>query len=143
MLIANDVLMCISVSDVFFFLMIRRPPRSTRTDTLFPYTTLFRSHASRFALPGLARRRNETAQRFKLPSHGFGDILPGLGARHRVAVLHVRAGKHSKVNRTIMAKVREGLMKSDDALRALGRQRRVERKSVVQGKRVSEVRNSG
>src|SRR3546814_15650206 len=28
---------------VFFFVMIRRPPRSTRTDTLFPYTTLFRS----------------------------------------------------------------------------------------------------
>src|SRR3546814_12006971 len=27
--------------------MIRRPPRSTRTDTLFPYTTLFRSHAAR------------------------------------------------------------------------------------------------
>src|SRR3546814_5289252 len=27
----------------FFFLMIRRPPRSTHTDTLFPYTTLFRS----------------------------------------------------------------------------------------------------
>src|SRR3546814_2254075 len=26
-----------------FFLMIRRPPRSTRTDTLFPYTSLFRS----------------------------------------------------------------------------------------------------
>src|SRR3546814_14162120 len=33
----------------FFFLMIRRPPRSTRTDTLFPYTTLFRSK-DRFAL---------------------------------------------------------------------------------------------
>src|SRR3546814_11189611 len=30
---------------VFFFLMIRRPPRSTRTDTRFPYTTLFRSAA--------------------------------------------------------------------------------------------------
>src|SRR3546814_2206970 len=28
---------------LFYFLMIRRPPRSTRTDTLFPYTTLFRS----------------------------------------------------------------------------------------------------
>src|SRR3546814_12052553 len=28
---------------IFFFLMIRRQPRSTRTDTLFPYTTLFRS----------------------------------------------------------------------------------------------------
>src|SRR3546814_3494230 len=36
-----------------FFLMIRRPPRSTRTDTLFPYTTLFRSPArsARTALP--------------------------------------------------------------------------------------------
>src|SRR3546814_20086485 len=28
---------------MFFFVMIRRPPRSTRTDTLFPFTTLFRS----------------------------------------------------------------------------------------------------
>src|SRR3546814_14027994 len=33
-----------SLSCSCFFLMIRRPPRSTRTDTLFPYTTLFRSH---------------------------------------------------------------------------------------------------
>src|SRR3546814_15809259 len=32
---------------VFLFLMIRRPPRSTRTDTLFPYTTLFRSAQAR------------------------------------------------------------------------------------------------
>src|SRR5216110_3925732 len=30
----------------FFFLMIRRPPRSTQAHTLFPYTTLFRSHGS-------------------------------------------------------------------------------------------------
>src|SRR3546814_12468555 len=36
--------------------MIRRPPRSTRTDTLFPYTTLFRSHANvRAALVAIAR----------------------------------------------------------------------------------------
>src|SRR3546814_12346877 len=34
--------------------MVRRPPRSTRTDTLFPYTTLFRSVS--FHLPLLARR---------------------------------------------------------------------------------------
>src|SRR3546814_4018485 len=32
--------------DLFFFLMIRRPPRSTRTDTRVPYTTLFRSFAT-------------------------------------------------------------------------------------------------
>src|SRR3546814_3702744 len=31
----------------FLFLLIRRPPRSTRTDTLFPYTTLFRSRPAR------------------------------------------------------------------------------------------------
>src|SRR3546814_11628238 len=36
-----------------FFLRIRRPPRSTRTDTLFPYTTLFRS--IRFPLPHPSR----------------------------------------------------------------------------------------
>src|SRR3546814_12086080 len=38
----NDCLRCV----FFFFLMIRRPPKSTRTDTLFPYTTLFRSFRS-------------------------------------------------------------------------------------------------
>src|SRR3546814_586959 len=38
------VLLSSSIFDFcLFFLMIRRPPRSTRTDTLFPYTTLFRS----------------------------------------------------------------------------------------------------
>src|SRR3546814_11244160 len=36
---------------VFFFLMIRRPPRSTRTDTLLPYTTLFRSCAAALLPP--------------------------------------------------------------------------------------------
>src|SRR3546814_9816408 len=41
---------------MFFFLMIRRPPRSTRTDTLFPYTTLFRS------VPGHAGFREEGAR---------------------------------------------------------------------------------
>src|SRR3546814_3298545 len=49
----------------FFFLMIRRPPRSTRTDTLFPYTALFRSATSiiapqlgeTYALPARASAR--------------------------------------------------------------------------------------
>src|SRR3546814_14164822 len=40
---------------IFLILMIRRPPRSTRTDTLFPYTTLVRSPWS--PLPDLPRRR--------------------------------------------------------------------------------------
>src|SRR3546814_615117 len=45
-LILTFVYVCYMVASClvcFFFLMIRRPPRSTRTDTLFPYTTLFRS----------------------------------------------------------------------------------------------------
>src|SRR3546814_10257860 len=40
------MLYCIEITSLFsslYFLMIRRPPRSTRTDTLSPYTTLFRS----------------------------------------------------------------------------------------------------
>src|SRR3546814_5630899 len=43
---------------MFFFLMIRRPPTSTRTDTLFPYTALFRSMDDAFdleRLPGTAQ----------------------------------------------------------------------------------------
>src|SRR3546814_975310 len=44
--------------------MIRRPPRSTRTDTLFPYTTLFRSQAPRvFRLRGLGSWRFDQAVR--------------------------------------------------------------------------------
>src|SRR3546814_20893311 len=38
-----DLLAFCLILVLFFFLRIRRPPRSTRTDTLFPYTTLFRS----------------------------------------------------------------------------------------------------
>src|SRR3546814_6190302 len=46
----------------FLFLMIRRPPRSTRTDTLFPYTTLFRSQADARLWPGRrARMRRRPA----------------------------------------------------------------------------------
>src|SRR3546814_17399777 len=36
--------------------MLRRPPRSTRTDTLFPYTTLFRSVAGCMGVEGVVRR---------------------------------------------------------------------------------------
>src|SRR3546814_13924361 len=45
-----------------FFLMIRRPPRSTRTDTLFPYTTLFRSGTCRH---GGAAGRDHDRDRFR------------------------------------------------------------------------------
>src|SRR3546814_12409727 len=42
---------------VFFFVMMRRPPRSTRTDTLFPYTTLVRAGGERTQGQGLPVQR--------------------------------------------------------------------------------------
>src|SRR3546814_10343531 len=39
----------------FFFLIVRRPPKSTRTDTLFPYTTLFRSRPAEHRVVARAR----------------------------------------------------------------------------------------
>src|SRR3546814_13409453 len=48
----------LSSLNFFFFLMIRRPPRSTRTDTLFPYTTLFRSVRCRGRRDAGSVRRN-------------------------------------------------------------------------------------
>src|SRR3546814_6634042 len=46
---------------VFCFLMIRRPPRSTRTDTLFPYTTLFRSYRTNLLATLRQREMNRVA----------------------------------------------------------------------------------
>src|SRR3546814_18969964 len=53
----------------FFFLMLRLPPRSTRTDPLFPYTTLFRSRATpaRQACPSEAPLRPARAALYSRP----------------------------------------------------------------------------
>src|SRR3546814_2815521 len=77
---------------VFFFLMLRRPPRSTRTDTLFPYTTLFRSHAAgkqqsqpRIDHLRLCRHDNiETGQRIMVAAGLEQDGGAGLMCRHMV-----------------------------------------------------------
>src|SRR3546814_15080201 len=54
------------LSRSFFFLMIRRPPRSTRTDTLFPYTTLFRSAVAQIyaGLSGLPAEKKARARQW-------------------------------------------------------------------------------
>src|SRR3546814_12110637 len=54
-----------------FFLMIRRPPRSTRTDTLFPYTTLFRSLHGGEPLRGIGDPRQRAARR----RYRLGDAI--------------------------------------------------------------------
>src|SRR3546814_15607181 len=69
-----------------FFLMIRRPPRSTRTDTLFPYTTLFRS-AIRAAEPRHERRlwpppwKNKTGGALGSPKASAASSSPSPGSR--------------------------------------------------------------
>src|SRR3546814_10630762 len=69
----------------FFFLMIRRPPRSTRTYTLFPYTTLFRRDArSRRAGRHRPRARRGQAARGDPPRRApHRDRLDGQEARRR------------------------------------------------------------
>src|SRR3546814_11855322 len=63
--------------------MIRRPPRSTRTDTLFPYTTLFRSLKGQARGAVLAARRLH-ADLLDLPAPGFRQALSGVpDQRHR------------------------------------------------------------
>src|SRR3546814_14281999 len=58
----------------FFFLMIRLPPRSTRTDTLFPYTTLFRSQrADRTTKPAQALRQRHSPKRRQSPVSRAAD----------------------------------------------------------------------
>src|SRR3546814_1001915 len=61
-----------------FFLMIRRPPRSTRTDTLFPYTTLFRSAV----LPNCASALGHFGGR-----QGLAKLNLRLGARYLSPVI--------------------------------------------------------
>src|SRR3546814_12902381 len=75
---------------VFFFLMIRRPPRSTRTDTLFPYTTLFRSAPASW--PGCEGRQRVTARR-------CGQLVHGLRAAGRAAM---RSEEHTSELQSLM-----------------------------------------
>src|SRR3546814_9497098 len=58
---------------MIFFLMIRRPPRSTRTDTLFPYTTLFRSLDSKSFISALSRLSGDTIFVSRSPLRKAGD----------------------------------------------------------------------
>src|SRR3546814_13212033 len=64
---------------LLFFLMIRRPPRSTRTDTPFPYTTLFRSrHVRPASRPVFQPLRSAV----RTDEHGPAACAAG-GVRHR------------------------------------------------------------
>src|SRR3546814_7757296 len=71
--------------------MIRRPPRSTRTDTLFPYTTLFRSQTQRYARePACYVTENRHMRRGDTPSGGrgrrFESSLPDQKSKYLAAI---------------------------------------------------------
>src|SRR3546814_15301546 len=73
----------------FFVLMIRRPPRSTRTDTLFPYTTLFRS-----LLTGNCTDIESIFHRSVTNSEGFDlATVVGTGTGMNVAEFAEKIGK--------------------------------------------------
>src|SRR3546814_5080234 len=95
--------------------MIRRPPRSTRTDTLFPYATLFRSPAE----PGRARRGRagdpgHRRRRLRRPGGGGGrgpsgdlaapgdrrseEHTPELQSLMRISYAVIRLKKKSELN---------------------------------------------
>src|SRR3546814_5291708 len=82
----------------FFFLMIRRPPRSTRTDTLFPYTTLFRSkkkanlpHEGTHRGVDLGLRPHAAATRLSYSARGFvSDCVVGLYSVMKSQILFAR-----------------------------------------------------
>src|SRR3546814_6294330 len=109
---------------LFFFLIIRRPPRSTRTDTLFPYTTLFRScPPSRYLRQGpagaarcsrrhchcvrtdLRRRKATSAQARQVPRsrkahvHQCGSVR---GVRRLLGPVQLRSEEHTSELQSLM-----------------------------------------
>src|SRR3546814_10429735 len=81
--------------------MIRRPPRSTRTDTLFPYTTLFRSRAP---APGGRRRTRQHRDLARALEHAQGKLrdrlLPRRARMH--AVSEQRSEEHTSELQSLM-----------------------------------------
>src|SRR3546814_2217164 len=90
----------------YFFLMIRLPPRSTRTDTLFPSTSLFRSGsggparpAARQAVRAAGRRSGDRADAGALPRalrRSHGEALP------RAASEAARSEEHTSELQSLM-----------------------------------------
>src|SRR3546814_5086469 len=90
---------------IIVFLIIRRPPRSTRTDTLFPYTTLFRSvrsgaghdaslrHASRL------RRRSRCRRPFAFQNYCGSGVAP----LRRGDITMVRSEEHTSELQSLMS----------------------------------------
>src|SRR3546814_10942795 len=132
--------------------MIRRPPRSTRTDTLFPYTTLFRSTVPRGlefsegaaggpqeavapARPGHLGDSRPAPALHAFEAHGLGGLRPwcarGRGLRSRRSRRELEGGARRDPGRDPL----NGLGHGEAVLRHALRREGADRESVVVGKR--------
>src|SRR3546814_10096053 len=94
--------------------MLRRPPRSTRTDTLFPYTSLFRSHAA-------------VASRRLAPPRAGGDAGAVSRADRRRAGLHLAARLRSEEHTSEL----QSLMRSSYAVFCLKKKKTTNIKTLI------------
>src|SRR3546814_21200038 len=128
---------------LFFFLMIRRPPRSTRTDTLFPYTTLFRSvrnsnlsvrpecgrrSSDQRFITGFPRVKRSTTLAVPLPTIPRRRFLQGLVAGGLLLGLSPFARA---------AGLQSGRTSTGSTALPVGTEFNLDRKSVVRGKSVA------
>src|SRR3546814_2388155 len=85
----------------FFVLMIRRPPRSTRTDTLFPYTTLFRS------VTEIALETGDSVEALLAATHPAGATVKDVLTGHIATI-----GENMNVRRAAVLAVDPGVVVS-------------------------------
>src|SRR3546814_16312878 len=102
-----------------FVLMIRRPPRFTRTDTLFPYTALFRSQMDHISvqatgsgapvilIPGLAS-----------PRAVYDGIVPAIEGTHRVYTVQVNGFGGGDPGKNLAPGILDGIVADLDAFMA-------------------------
>src|SRR3546814_13818566 len=112
--------------------MIRRPPRTTRTDTLFPYTTLFRSKIT----PGFTFTKSQDGTPlYTLRGVGFNDYTLGASPAVSVYVDQVPLAFSAFTQGASLDLERVEVLKGPQGI--LFGQNYTDRKSVVSGKSVS------
>src|SRR3546814_20512738 len=94
-ILVHDYLFCF-----FFFLMIRRPPRSTRTDTLFPYTTLFRSRKQSARLAPVDYSAMTVSRRDRSSNFVIADNGHAPGQAENVPI--IRSEEHTSELQSLM-----------------------------------------
>src|SRR3546814_20407365 len=99
------------VNDVIFFLRIRRPPRSTRTYTLFPYTTLFRSWSRRVQVDCIGVAEEAVAMDERISYYPTGAV--GSPAAAEVLAAAVPTVDRAKRHDTDVSTARPGSVADD------------------------------